>query len=673
MCRRGQKRHHNHKANDLTFEFSLSRTVSTGLDYRVRLDFAYIPKNAYESLTFFRIVERCGDWISPTSLYEELEGIGFWEKQEVFKTKKRPSSKSNRGRIEVIRDIVDLAAYIGVLQKRFPSEDSRSTEFKITREGKELCDWVRNNDPKAQTNLIARFMDYKIPNSEIDIQKYFAYRDFSVRPFFVLLRLLHDFEKDIWTKASRPRFHPKELGYIVLSVREESEAEFKVALDRMREFSNNGVLQSGNWSLLKRKLGEDKYTIREFDRKTNNLRTRLFRWPFVLGLIDCQTSIPEAENEDMFSKLRGIKRKKKLDAARVQEVLGLTRLGERVVAPILKTVYVYSGLTNSDKILSTALVQYAKDVDKRLLQKNAIKTRIYLKPPDFQYGIERLQSHQIVQSNGTVQVQLRPIFDIATDSERNEIRKKSNAVLQLLRPSKPPRLIPGEPEVTLQPLKPREVLALGKTPETRYILQGADPELRDYLRLSVGENTLRRNYSDIRMAFERKTDLIFRQMAFRTDLYGASSRRGESYPDIVAIWKRVTGGRDTSHFTIVECKSSDSPYNLSLKDIDDRIRQTRNLLNLDRYQDMKSLFDSVLFVSSSFGVGGNQQKMRELKEKYSQDLRMSVRIAAISARTLLELYVKYREEPSRFNEFNLLDLFQEEEISPTEIRGIFER
>jgi hypothetical protein len=645
--------------------------MSTGLDYRVRLDFAYIPKNAYESLTFFRIVERCDDWISPTSLYEELESLGFWEKQEVFKTKKRPSSKSNRGRIEVIRDIVDLAAYIGLLQKRFPSEDSRSTEFKVTEEGERLCRWIKTNNSRAQTDLISRFTDYKIPNSEIDIQKYFAYRDFSVRPFFVLLRLLHDFEKDIWTKAARPRFHPKELGYVVLSVREESEAEFSTALNRMREFSGNGVLQSGNWNLLRRRLAEDKYTIREFDRKTNNLRTRLFRWPFVLGLIDCRTSISGAEDADMFTKLKGIKRKRKLDAARVQEVLGLTRLGERVVTPLLETVYVYSGLTNSDKILSTALAQHAKTVDKNVLEKNAIKTRIYLKPPDFQYGIERLQSHQIVQSNGTVQIQLRPIFDIATDSEGNEIRRKSNAILQLLQPAKPLTRI--GPELAVQPLKQREVLRLGKTPETRFILQGADPELRDYLRLSVGDSTLRKNYSDIRMAFERKTGLIFRQMAFRTDLYGASSTRGESYPDIVAIWKRVTGGKDSSHFTIVECKSSDSAYNLSLKDIDDRIRQTKNLLELDRYQDMKSLFDSVLFVSSSFGVGGNQQKMGELKERYSQELRMSVRIAMISAKTLLELYVKCRGEPSRFNEFNFLDLFQEEEISPTEVRGIFER
>jgi hypothetical protein len=650
--------------------------MPAGLDYRVRLDFAYIPKNAYESLTFFRVVEKCANWISPPTLSRILTRR-WWDAQEVFQTTRRPSSKTKRGPTEVLRDILDLATYLGFLDKRWSREDARVTEFKLTSEGEEICRMMKQKDPMAQEKLIRRFLEYRIPNSQIDTTKYFQYKDFSVRPFFVMLKLLHDFEKDLWTEPGRPRFHPKELGYVVLSVREESEASFRQALERMQAIAGNGVLRSGNWNLLKRMLSEDNYSLKEFDRKTNNLRTRLFRWPFVMGLIDCRTNIPEADEASMYTKLKGIRRKGEYQVARISEVIGLTSLGKKTLEPLLDSVYVYSGLTNADKILSVALSRYKGAVDKVGLEEFAIRTKIYRQSSDFQYGLERLQSRQIVNSNGTVQIQLLPFFEVQTDAERSEVSKKSAAILRLLGQAERPTRQELEAGTAEAPVVPRVVEARvpsgRRGPEQAYIVRGADPRLHDYLRLSLGDRRLTANYSDIRMEFEAKTELVLKQLSFKTELYGQSVKRGESYPDIVAIWNRLVRGIDATHLTIIECKTSASAYNMTLKDIDDRIRQTRNLLAIERYQKygLKALIDSVLFVSSSFGLGENRQKMRELKERYRQELHMSVRVAAISAKTLLELYVLYREEPSKFNDFDFTSLFREEIISVSDVRPIF--
>jgi hypothetical protein len=642
------------------------------LDYRVRLDFAYIPKNAYEALTFFRIISECDDWTSPPFLSKSLRKA-FWKAQEVFKTERRPSSKSSRGPTEVIRDILDMAAYMGLLRKRWSPEDGRTTEFKLTKEGAIVCKLIRGKDIEAQQRLVADLLDYKIPNYKIDTGKYFQFKDFSVRPFFVLMKLLNDFERDYWGRPGRPRFHPKELGYVILAIKKESDEEFRLALDRMQEFSDHGYFKSGNWDLLKRKLAEHRYAIKEFDRKTNNLRTRLFRWPFVLGLLDCRMNIADAETAPFFIKLRGIKKEGKFKRIRVTEVLGLTKVGAKIIAPMLKSRYIYSGLTSSDKILSVALSRHQAEVRKETLEGNAIKAQIYRTPSEFQYGIERLQSHQVVQSNGTVQVQLEPIFDLPTQSEQEEIQRKTEALTRLLAWQAKRHAYREVAPTVVQIPKISSKLLVGKSPETIYLLQGADPELSDYLRLALGEQSLTKRYSDIRQAFEAKTNLILEQMAFKTELYGQSVKRGESYPDIVAIWKRVAEGTDKSHITIIECKTSSRAYNISATDIDDRIRQTKNLLNIEHYRKygLKALIDSVLFVSSSFGLGNNQQKMRELEERYRQDLRMNVRVAAISAKSLMELYVRYRREPSRFSDYDFLSLFQENVISATEIRQIF--
>lgn len=638
----------------------------------MRLDFAYVPKNAYEALTFFRIIEKCNDWTSPPALSKSLTKA-FWRAQEVFKTERRPSSKSNRGPTEVIRDILDMAAYMGLLRKRRPSEDSRATEFKLTKEGSEVCKLIQRRNGVAQQRLIDDLLDYRIPNRKIDTVKYFQYKDFSVRPFFVLLRLLHDFERDFWIQKGRPRFHPKELGYVVLAVKKESEAEYKIALQRMQEFSAGGYLRSGKWDLLKRKLNEHNYDIKEFDRKTNNLRTRLFRWPFVLGLLECRMNIPEAESADFFTKLKGIKKGGSYKRIRVTEVLGLTSNGVKTIRPILRSRFVASGLTSGDQILSVALAKHKKEVKKLVLEKGAIKAKIYRSTTDFQYGIERLQSHQIVQSNGTVTLQLEPVFEIATQPEREEIQRKTDDLIQLLGWRAQRHIYTQAASIRPVPLTTPPRLVVGKTPETAYLLQGADPELGDYLRLSLGEPSLAKKYTDIRMMFESKTGLILEQMAFKTEQYGQSYKRGESFPDIVAIWKRVKKGVDDPHLTIVECKTSASPYNISATDIDDRIRQTKNLLTIEPYKtyNLKSSIDSILFVSSSFGLGNNALKMRELQERFRQDMQMTVHVAAVPAKTLMELYVRYRKEPSRFNDFDFLSLFREDVISITEVRDIF--
>lgn len=56
-----------------------------GRDYRVKLDFAYIPKNAYEDKLFFEIILMCKTPQSAPELRDKLlikdgSGKDFWGK-----------------------------------------------------------------------------------------------------------------------------------------------------------------------------------------------------------------------------------------------------------------------------------------------------------------------------------------------------------------------------------------------------------------------------------------------------------------------------------------------------------------------------------------------------------------------------------------------------------------
>lgn len=166
--------------------------MSKGRDYRVKIDYAYIPKNAYEDKLFFEIVLLCKNVQTPPLLRDLLltknsSGKDFWEER---------NRKTGSSTIEVIRDILDFACYCGMLIKWFPfGKESHIAHYKITNFGQDICNDFIKKEEKVRIGVIKALMEYKIGNSQINITQYNEFTNFRVRPFFLLLKILYLFEQ----------------------------------------------------------------------------------------------------------------------------------------------------------------------------------------------------------------------------------------------------------------------------------------------------------------------------------------------------------------------------------------------------------------------------------------------------------------------------------------------
>ena len=645
---------------------------------QVRLDFTYIPKNCYESTTFFKIIDKCKKWTSPIDLNYRLTRKDFWDKQKYYKTKTRPSTEQYRGEIEVIRDCLDLAAYCGLLNKRFDfHRGKRTTAFRITDLGKEICKGVFAKDSKIIPKFINCIMNYAITNPKIDMKRYAQFRNFSNRPWLVLLKLLNDFSE----RYGNAHFHQKELGFVVLSAKVENENEFNSALDKMYRFSRGGALTKSknkgkmNFSLLSKYLKELGYeSIYAFDSRTNNQITRLFRYAYYLGLIDCVSS-----NDTV----RGFFNLIDTGIA-VQEILGLTDLGSKIFENLKDTAYFSSAYAfyQTEIFLANLLTIIKTPIPRRRLAEVCDQNNICdnLK---FEEYLFRLREKEIVKvDDKNIYLNKLPILSASfagglfpLKEEREKLEEIANSLTKIA-PFKS-RII-GETTIPIDEIKGLIQFmirkALKKEEEiNRLLMAGIDPILSDYTLLAEGMEELEDQYRDIREAFEAKTALIFEQMGFdKVDHIGQRVGRGKSYPDVVAIWKRINAQIST-HLAIIECKTHhERKYSLTLTDIDRRVDQISNLMKRKEYEFLGSLIDTILFVSSGF-AGGYRDKLLKLVEKSRQQLRLNIRAACISAKDLLYLYARYRRNPRAFDKFNFAGLFIEDLIRERDINQIFNK
>ena len=645
---------------------------------QVRLDFTYIPKNCYESETLFKIVNKCGKWTSPIDLDHRLTRKGFWDKQKYYKTKTRPSTTEYRGEIEVIRDCLDLAAYFGLLDKRFDfHQGRRSTAFRLTNLGKEICKGVNSKDSQIIPKLINCLISYAITNPKIDMKKYAQFRDFSNRPWFVLQKLLNDFSE----RYGAAHFHPKELGFVVFSVKVENENEFESALDKMYRFSRGGALTKSkkegkmDFGLLFKYLRELGYeSIYSFDSRTNNQITRLFRWAYYLGIIDC---ISSNDNVKGFFNL--------IDTGiAVKEILGLTDLGSKVFDDLEDTAYFSSAYAfyQTEIFLANLLTMVETPVSRRRLAEVCDKNNICDK---IQFGeyVSHLREKEIIKADDkNIYLNKLPVLTasffgglVPLKEEKEKLEKIANS-LKRIAPFKS-RII-GETIIPMDEINSLlrfmiEKALKSKEEINRLLMSGIDPILSDYTLLAIGREELENQYSDIREVFEAKTATIFQQMGFdKVDHIGQRVGRGQSYPDVVAVWKRINAQIST-HLTIIECKTHhEGKYSLTLTDLDRRVDQISNLIKRKEYEFLGSLIDTLLFVSSGF-TGGYRDKLLNLVEKCRQQLRLNIRAACISAKDLLYLYARYRRNPRAFDKFNFADLFIEDLIQEGDINRIFNK
>ena len=134
----------------------------------------------------------------------------------------------------------------------------------------------------------------------------------------------------------------------------------------------------------------------------------------------------------------------------------------------------------------------------------------------------------------------------------------------------------------------------------------------------------------------------------RVEHLGQNLTRGESYPDVVAIWNRRING-DQRHITIIECKSNKSGnFTINQTDVDSMVRQIGNLKKKKEYKLLSDKIDTILYVSSGFS-GDYRNKLLILNERARRNSRVVVRSRCITSRELLLLYSYVRKNPIKFS------------------------
>jgi len=658
-----------------------------GIDPHVRLDFVYIPKNAYQSSTLFGVINRVQDWMSPSEIDALLwdrnrEGYCFWDRQPRYRGQRSWAQSDRSTTIEVVRDMLDLAAYLDLLDKHLGfARGRRATLYKLTTKGKRISEGVLSRDPTVLDELRQSFLSYRMTNEKIDVDRYTHFLQFSARPWFVLLKLLHDFQERYPDPSLE--IHPKELGLVVLCVRKETDAFFEEALERMYAFARDGALhrpKRGNafdWTALDDHLRRINYTQRSFDSITNTQRTRLFNYAYYLGLIDAEPQ-QQPQGSGFYNLLdTGIG---------VASIRGLSDIGRAIYQSLKRTRYysVSYNLSPLELLISRVMTEIDCPVPYDQFTDLLIKLNICNRE-QFTVGISRLQDFRIVRRfDSQLELDHIPIFGHRfTPDILEEIESDVRDVLRLLAPSS---LVAIETEA-LQALPPslpyyaQELETLRTFLAEKHILQrewlehlywlGIDPYFSDYLLLAHRDERLATLYTDLAEKFEFKTRILFEQMAFdQVDHIGQNVGRGRSYPDVIALWHRFDGEIHT-HLTIIECKAhSRGLYLISPSDVDSMIRQIGKVLERPEYANMRAYLDTILFVSSGF-AGGYRAKLVELKEAVTQRLALSVRCAAISATDLLLLYSLVRRHPRAFQAFHFNRLFRETLITSQHIRSIF--
>lgn len=623
-------------------------------DYRVTLDYAYIPKNAYEDELFFEILLMCEHEVGAPALSKKLfqrdiSGNNFWEKRG--RSYSRPGSA-----VEVIRDILDFASYCGMISKSYEFGGKRNiAKYQITDFGEEVSKKFLDRDKSVQKDIINALMNYRVGNSQINIRKYHEFANFRVRPFFILLKLLYLFEEK-WGLPNI-KFEPYDLGFVVLSTTNEEDASIASSLQTLYKLATNK-------KTLEECLADAGSNIDEFKRKTNNLVTRLFRWPYYCGLIECKTN--DDSVIDFFEKWdKGV---------RVTKVIGISKLGHRVFDGIDNTFYYWEkNLHPNEVIILTVLDNINQPINRGEIFEELNKY-VECSPTRFERQLSRLQAiFNVKQHDKQLALSITPIFDSPSPNLiqiANEISRDINPDISF-----EVRELPREVEFREESarifdfIKDKELIQ-DKTIDD-FLNRGIERYFLDYHLLALNYESLSSIYSDIPYQFEVKTAELFNRMNFKVESYG-QKKRGTSSVDIVAFWSRLLGSHQRrDHITVIECKSSKNPYNLSHKDVDDRVRQIGNLMSSRNYKRVRTLINSLLFVSSSWGIGDNPEKMDMIEEKILQQLNQQIKIATVGSKELLYLYTKYKSDPSTFEAFNFHNLFRNKEITQQDIDRIF--
>jgi len=578
------------------------------IDYRVRLDFTYIPKNAYEMEAFFKIMLNCDEPKKVPLLNNELKKQKFWEKHKI----------SGTSQIEVLRDMLDFASYIGILRKEFLLDLRGTPVYKLTKSGKKICQKFLKHDETVKNDLIYLLMNYKIPNDQLNIVDYVNYNKFQVRPYFMLLKVLYLFHKR-WPNVSL-NIKPKELGFIILSLKMEDDNLIKNVLENLYNLNENN-------KSLDELLKENNYNMQEFNKKTNNLITRLFRWAYYLELIKCETTHDEITG--FFEKWNLI-RGNKWYGIRIKKVFGLTQIGLSIFKQLENTYYLWERNLHPNEIIILEVLKKIKtSINKDEILKFLVSKKLCNKKR-YERHLNRLETICLILENNKLKLEKIPIFD---NIDYN-ILEFINEIVKEIKPKIKIEHIEKAESIDFTPKDIKQIfdyIKLKKIIQTsnldKLANSGLERILMDYWDLSLGNEKLKPIYkdmdkNDIRQVFETKTAYIFKNLAFRVNLFG-QSKRGKSLADIVLSWNRLNEkGFIDNHITIVECKSSKNPYNLSLKDVDDRVRQITNIANRQNYRDRISLIDSLLFVSSTYGTGKNKDKLQQIKTKIKNNLRI---------------------------------------------------
>jgi hypothetical protein len=132
------------------------------------LQFVYIPKNAREDWQIFECVRLCDQPRTPHYI-----------------------AAQTGEHVEAVRDMLDFAAYLGLLSKTgIRPDEGHLTQFHQTDLGGRLVEGVFNRDPQIIPLLQERLTCYGFPNEYVDVNHYPQYLECQVRPWLTLLRLL---------------------------------------------------------------------------------------------------------------------------------------------------------------------------------------------------------------------------------------------------------------------------------------------------------------------------------------------------------------------------------------------------------------------------------------------------------------------------------------------------
>ena len=485
-------------------------TEERRIDYRVRLDFTYIPKNAYEIEAFFKIMLKCKKQRSVPEFNDELKQQKFWETHKV----------TGGSQNEVLRDMLDFAAYIGILRKDYLLAIRGKAIYKLTKIGENMCKKFLKRDLSVKSDLINALMNYKIPNDQLNLKDYFQFNQFQVRPFFILLKILYLFQKK-WPNASL-NVKPKELGFLVLSITKEDENQIHDAINNLFELNDDSVSVV---SLLQK----INYNMKEFDRKTNNQITRLFRWAYYLDLIECETS--DDSIIDFFKKwsLTGPKRWRGI---KIKQIYGLTKTGKSVYKRLENTFYLWErNLDQNEIIILEVLKKVGAPVNKDVLFK-LLENEKLCKQQRYETHLRRLVPICLTQEKGDLKLHKTPIFCKIQYNTQDII----NRILKQIKPNIKTQTI-EKPKFVDFSFKFVEdmfnYLIINKIIEDKKLNKlenkGLERDLLDYWELSLGEEKLKLFYrdkkiKDIRQVFEKKTASIFKRLGYLVKLFGQKKR-----------------------------------------------------------------------------------------------------------------------------------------------------